>query len=71
MSRKRMIGQMHAVISRLSEAKQAVLRMRDMEMRSFEEIARRLGLPSAGAARKLRAYALVELLHTIETEGTE
>ena len=71
MRRKQLLGQTQAALAKLSDAQQAVIRMRDQEMMSYEEIARRMGLPSAGTARALRCHALVRLLHAIEVEGME
>ncbi|MHC4940316.1 MAG: RNA polymerase sigma factor [Planctomycetota bacterium] len=64
--RNEALAQMHAALATLPERHQTVLRMRDLEMRSYEVIAQRMGLASIGAARTLRCRALVDLRQAME-----
>ena len=52
---------MRAAIGELRPKHQAILRMRDLEMRSYEDICEALELDSVGAARTLRCRALIAL----------
>lgn len=49
------------VLGRLDEQHQEVIRLREYESLSWEEVAERMGSPTANAARMLHARALVKL----------
>lgn len=69
--RKEALDRMHAALATLPEPQQTILRLRELEMRGYDEIVERMKLPSAGAARTLRCRALVVLRLAMDRGGSQ
>lgn len=64
--RRESLTQMRRALQSLEEPQRSVLRMRDLEMRSYHEIVEELNLVSESAARTLRCRALIALRRAMQ-----
>ena len=60
---------MYEALQHLPEEQRTILRLRDLEVRGYNEIVEKMNLPSAGAARTLRCRALIALREAMGVEG--
>lgn len=68
-ARTEALDRMHRALGTLPEAQRTILRLRDLEMRGYDEIVAAMGLPSTGAARTLRCRALISLRDAMDGGG--
>lgn len=69
--RSEAVRRMHRAIERLSETHQTIVRLRNLEMRDYDEIVAAMELASVGAARTLHCRAMIALRHAMQAEGGE
>lgn len=67
-ARSEALERMHQAIAALSPQHRWVLQLRDLETRSYEEVADIMALESKGAARTLRCRALIALRRAMQSE---
>jgi len=65
-ARTEALDRMHLALATLPAMQQAILRLRDLELRTYEEIVETMGLASTGAARTLRCRALIALREAMQ-----